>query len=55
MVNAGTFRTALKVVEKNSKNLSSKIHSFSTMQNIRMQHELCKELLRYKEAWVDAL
>jgi hypothetical protein len=40
MVNAGTFRTALKAGEKNSKNMSSKIYNFSTMQNIRMQYEL---------------
>jgi hypothetical protein len=30
MVKAGTFRTALKAVEKSSKNMSSKIHNFST-------------------------
>ena len=39
MVNAGTFRTALKAVGKNSENMSSKIYNFSTMQNIRMQYE----------------
>lgn len=27
-------------VEKNSKNMNSKIYNFSTMQNIRMQYEL---------------
>jgi hypothetical protein len=30
------FKTALKAVDKNSKNLSSKIYNFSTMQKIRM-------------------
>ena len=46
MVNAETFRTALKAVGKNSENMSSKIYNFSTMQNIRMQYELYKELHR---------
>jgi hypothetical protein len=35
MVNAGTFRTALKAMEKNSKNRSSTIHNFSTMQKYK--------------------
>ena len=39
MVNAVTFRTALKAVEKNSGNVSSKLYNFSTIQNIRMQYE----------------
>ena len=34
MVNTVTFSTALKAVGKNSKNMSSKIYNFSTMQNI---------------------
>jgi hypothetical protein len=38
--NAVTFRTALKAVGKNYKNMSSKIYSFSTMQNVRTQYEL---------------
>jgi hypothetical protein len=29
MVDSGTFRTALKAVEKNSKIMDSKIHNFS--------------------------
>ena len=44
MVNAETFRTALKAVGKNSENMSSKIYNFSTMQNIRMQYELYEGL-----------
>jgi hypothetical protein len=48
MVNAETFRTALKAVGKNSKNMSSKIYNFSTMQNIRMEYELYKEIHRSK-------
>ena len=40
MVNTRTFRSALKAVEKNSKNMNSKIYNFSTMQKIRMQYEL---------------
>jgi hypothetical protein len=40
MVNAGTFRPALKDVRKNSENMSSKIYKYSTMQNIKMQYEL---------------
>jgi hypothetical protein len=44
MVIAMTFRTALKAVGKNYENMSSKIHYFSTMQNIRMQYELYKGL-----------
>jgi hypothetical protein len=48
MVNGVTFRTALKAVGKNSENRSSKIHNFSTMQNIRMQYKLYEELHRPK-------
>jgi hypothetical protein len=46
MVNAETFRTALEAVEKNSENMSSRIHKqdFSTMQNKRMQYELYEGL-----------
>jgi hypothetical protein len=33
---------------KNAENMSSKIYNFSTMQNIRMQYELYKELHRSK-------
>ena len=36
MVNAGTFRTALKAMGKNSKNTSLKIYDFSAMQKVRM-------------------
>jgi hypothetical protein len=35
LVKAGTFRTALKAVEKNSKNMSLKIYNFSTMQKYK--------------------
>jgi hypothetical protein len=42
MVTAEIFKTALKAVEKNSENMSSKIskQNFSTMQNIREQCKL---------------
>ena len=50
-----TFRTALKAVGKNSENMSSKIYNFSTMQNIRMQYELYKELHRSKGTEAAAL
>jgi hypothetical protein len=55
MVNAETFRTALKVVGKNSKNISSKIYNFSTMQYIRMQYELFEGLLRLRKTEATAL
>jgi hypothetical protein len=35
MVNDGTFRTALISEEKNSKNMRSKIYTFSTMQKCK--------------------
>jgi hypothetical protein len=47
MINTGAFRTCLKAEEKNSKNMSSKIYSFSTMQNIRMQYELYEGFHKY--------
>ena len=50
MVNTGTFRTALKAVEKNSKNMSSKIYNLSIMQRIRMQYELYEGLHESKGA-----
>ena len=55
MVNAGTFRTALKAVGKNSENMSSKIYNFSTMQNIRMQYELYEGLHESKGTKAAAL
>jgi hypothetical protein len=48
MVSAETSRIALKAVGKNSETMSSKIYNFSTMQKIRMQYELYKELDRSK-------
>jgi hypothetical protein len=50
MINAATFRTALKTVEMNSENMSSKIYKqdFSIMQNIRIQYELYEGLHRSK-------
>ena len=50
MINAATFRTALKTVEMNSENMSSKIYKqdFSIMQNIRMQYELYEGLHKPK-------
>jgi hypothetical protein len=35
MVNTGTFRTALKAVEKDSENISLKIYNFSAMQKYK--------------------
>ena len=35
---------ALKAVGQNAENMSSKIHNFSTMQNIRMQYKLYEGL-----------
>ena len=55
MVNADTFRTVLKPVGKSSENFSSRIYNFSTMKNIRMQHELYKELSRSKRTEAAAL
>jgi hypothetical protein len=39
----------------NTENMSSKIYNFSTMQNIRMQYELYKELHRSKRTEAAAL
>jgi hypothetical protein len=39
MINALNFRTAFKVVGKNSENTSSRTYNFSTIQNIRIQYE----------------
>jgi hypothetical protein len=55
VINAKTFKTALKAVGKNSENMSSKIHNFSTMQNIMMQYKLNKELCRPRKTEVTAL
>ena len=44
--NTMTFRTALEAVGENSENMSSKPYYCSTMQNIRIQYELYKELHR---------
>jgi hypothetical protein len=46
MVTTGTFRAALKDVEKNSKHMSPKIYNFSTMQKLKMQYEFYEELHR---------
>jgi hypothetical protein len=42
MVNTENFRAVLNVVARNSENINTKIHNFSTRQNIRIQ--LYKEL-----------
>jgi hypothetical protein len=44
--NAEISRTTLQAVERNSENMSSRIYNFSSMQNIRIQYELYKELCR---------
>ena len=54
-VNTVTFGTALKAMGKNSENMSSKIHNFSTMQNIMMQYKLNKELCIPRKTEVTAL
>jgi hypothetical protein len=38
----------LRLWERTLENMSSKIYNFSTMQNIRIQYELYKELHRSK-------
>jgi hypothetical protein len=43
-----TFRTAFKAVGKNAENMSLKIYSFPTTQNITMHYELYMELHRSK-------
>jgi hypothetical protein len=48
MVNTGTLRTTIEAMEKSSKYMSLKIYNFSTMQKIRMQHELCEGLYKSK-------
>ena len=48
MANTKAFSTSLRAVGENFENLGSKIYNFSTMQNIRMQYELYKELHRSK-------
>ena len=45
MVNAMTLRSALKIVGKNSENMSSRMFNFSTIQDMRMQYELYEGLL----------
>jgi hypothetical protein len=47
-IKSGTFETAHKSVEKNSENMDSKIYNFSTMQKIRIQHELYEGLYESK-------
>jgi hypothetical protein len=55
MVKAVTFKTALKAVGKNSENMSSRIYSFSTVQNLRMHYELYAGLYRPKRTETAAL
>jgi hypothetical protein len=50
-----TFETALKAVGKNTENMSLKTYNFSSMQNIRMQYALYKELHRPKGTEAAAL
>ena len=55
--NTVSFRTAIKVVGKNSENMSSRIYKqeFSTMQNIKMQYELYEGLHGPKRSEATAL
>lgn len=48
VVNAMTFRTALKAERMNSENRSLRIYNISSMQNIRMQYKLYEGLLRHE-------
>jgi hypothetical protein len=48
MINAGTFRTALKALGKSSKYMSLKICFSQLCKNVRMQYELYTELHRCK-------
>jgi hypothetical protein len=50
-----TFRITLKALGKNAENTSLKIYNFLTMQNIRIQYELYKELHRSKGTEAAAL
>jgi hypothetical protein len=50
-----TFRIALKAVGRKTDNRSLKIYNFSTMQNVRMQYDLYKELHRSKGTAAAAL
>ena len=45
----------IMAVGKKTENMSSKIHNFSTMQNIRIQYDLYKELYRSKRTKAAAL
>jgi hypothetical protein len=49
MVSAGNLGTALKAIEKKSKNMGLKRYHFSTMQNIRMQYELYRNFTDLRE------
>jgi hypothetical protein len=66
MVNAGTFSIALKAMERNSENMSSKVYNFSTMQvncirsvtDLKEQRSLhwdpaCQKLLRQANTKAD--
>jgi hypothetical protein len=55
LVKAEAFRTMFKAMRKNSENMISKIYSFSTMQNIKMQYKFYKELHGLKRAQATAL
>jgi hypothetical protein len=55
MANTAPFRSALRAVEKNSKNMSSKIYNFSTWKKIRMQYELYEGRHRSKETTAAAV
>ena len=46
MENARTFWTALKAMEKNSKNMGSKIYNFS--KKLRVQYELYESIQKSK-------
>jgi hypothetical protein len=49
MVNAGTCWTPLQAVGKNSKNMSSKIYTFATLQNMRLQIGIRRGFMNLKK------
>ena len=44
MVNAGSFKIALKVVGRNSGNMTQNIYNFSTILNMKRPYELYEGL-----------
>jgi hypothetical protein len=49
MINTGTFRTALKAVGKNSKNVSLKIDNFSIIRKYKEAKRIKRGFMNVKE------